>query len=111
MSNSPIRILLIEDDPVDVVLVKRALRQSSEDFELTNCQTLVDAISIIPKTDFHAVLVDLSSHDCGGVEGVTQLVTAAPDTPIVVLTGLADNELALSALEAGAQDYLLKGKT
>jgi diguanylate cyclase (GGDEF)-like protein len=110
-TRTPLQILFIEADEVDVILVRRALKQSSTPFDLTSSRTLAEALRLLSATSFDAILVDLSLPDSGGLEGLEQLAAASPDTPIVVLTGLADNASAMAALEAGAQDYLVKGQT
>jgi CheY-like chemotaxis protein len=60
---------------------------------------------------FSVILLDLSLPDAQGLDTVTQVLLASPDTPIVVMSGLSDEAIALQALQKGAQDYLVKGDT
>lgn len=75
---------------------------------VTHVETLEDARHALADTDYDVVLLDLSLPDSQGLATVAGIITAAPTTPVVVLTGLDDPEAAEAALEAGAQDYLTK---
>jgi diguanylate cyclase (GGDEF)-like protein len=103
------RLLLIEDDDADAMLVERALERYPG-FELRHVSQLGPAFEALAADSFDVVLLDLSLPDSFGLDGVAALSSRYPDLPIVVLTGLADDALALEALERGAQDYLAKGQ-
>jgi two-component system cell cycle response regulator len=103
------RLLLIEDDDADALLVQRALERFPG-FELRHVRQMQAAVEALACADFDVALLDLSLPDNFGLEGVESLRSRFPDLPVVVLTGLADGELALQALERGAQDYLAKGQ-
>ncbi len=106
-----LRLLLVEDNPGDAVLVREMLRVALEDqVELVHVETLADARTQVVETKAACVLLDLSLPDAVELEAVTQMQAAAPDIPIVVLTGLDDENLALNAVQHGAQDYLIKGR-
>ena len=81
---------------------------TGESFAVTHCVKVSDAVERMPGTDFCCVLLDLNLPDATGVEAVQALQAAAPDVPIVVLSGLDDEQVALEAMHAGPQDYLVK---
>jgi two-component system, sensor histidine kinase and response regulator len=89
-----LRILLVEDNPADARLLQKFL-------------TPLDRM---PQFEFNAILLDLGLPDSEGLETVRQIYDRVPKIPIVVLTGLDDEELAVEALRQGAQDYLIKGE-
>jgi diguanylate cyclase (GGDEF)-like protein len=103
------RLLLIEDDEADTVLVERAL-ENFPGFELRAVDRLQAAVDALASERFDAALLDLSLPDSFGLEGVETLHARVSDLPVVVLTGLSDNDLAMEALDRGAQDYLAKGQ-
>ena len=109
-SGGRIKILLVEDNPGDARLVRELLVDASAwKFELTHVEQLSDAIPRLSEGNFDVVLLDLSLPDAHGLSTVTQLKAMAPTIPIVVLSGLDDEALALQAVQGGAQDYLVKG--
>ncbi len=108
---APLRLLLVEDNPGDAVLVREMLRSALTDgFEFVHAVLLADACDVLERDGAACVLLDLSLPDAQGLEAVTRIQAAAPDVPIVVLTGLDDERLALTAVQEGAQDYLIKGR-
>jgi diguanylate cyclase (GGDEF)-like protein len=103
------RVLLVDDDSMDVELVHIALSEvAGNDCALTTVVRLAEACDMVASTAFDCVLLDLSLPDSAGLETIAGLVAAAPDLPVVVLTGLDDEVTALAAVQAGAQDYLTK---
>ncbi len=109
--NSPIRILLIEDNPADARLVRIALEEAAPgQFEPAHADTLAGGLQRLQQGACDAVLLDLSLPDSAGLDTLRQVIRADPDLPIVVLSGLHDVEVALAAVQAGAQDYLVKGQ-
>jgi diguanylate cyclase (GGDEF)-like protein len=108
-ANSPaLRVIVVEDDEGDAVLVERALAASEfQPLQVGNRQSAIDSLAA---GGFAACLLDLSLPDSFGLEGVEVVRASFPDLPIVVVTGLSDSQLALQALERGAQDYLVKGE-
>ncbi|TVQ18951.1 MAG: PAS domain S-box protein [Leptolyngbya sp. DLM2.Bin15] len=111
MSNAPLKILLVEDNPADADLFQEILDGvSSLPWELAHVESLQAAIAHLDAQACDVVLSDLSLPDAQGLEAVTKLHADFPDLAIVVLTGLRSEEVGLSALRAGAQDYLVKGQ-
>jgi len=104
--------LLIEDDLVDAQLFE-ALISSAEftQLKLHHTQRFNDALSAIQTNTFDVILLDLCLPDGRGVELIKQLKEHTPRIPIVVLTGIKDETVAVEALQEGAQDYLVKSDT
>ncbi len=106
-----VRVLLIEDNPIDTQLTQDILAEwATKQFELTCVETLGEGLARLARDRFDAVLLDLSLPDAQGLNTVTQVLATSPGIPIVVLTGYDDQELALQAVQQGAQDYLVKGQ-
>jgi len=105
------KILLVEDNPGDARLVEIFLSESEIlDCEIVNKTSLRDAIQALDEhNDFEAVLLDLTLPDSRGFETLEQLMAKHPNMNIIVLTGLSDKGLGLKAVQAGAQDFLIKG--
>jgi PAS domain S-box-containing protein len=109
-----IKILLVEDNPGDVRLVRELLSLGSGNgvglvFELTQVERLGQALSIVAEADYALILLDLSLPDSQGLETIQRTLEAAPNLPVVVMSGLGDEAVAIEAVKAGAQDYLVKG--
>jgi serine phosphatase RsbU (regulator of sigma subunit) len=105
----PLRILLVEDDDGDAVLVEELLAISGADVDITRAQSLADAIRRAgPQLD--CVLLDLDLPDAQGLTALHRLKQAQPDVAVLVLTGFADEQRGVAAVVAGAQDYLVKGQ-
>ncbi len=108
----PIRLLLVEDNAPDALLLKHALTEAGGDaFGVTHAELLADAVRHLERQPFDAILLDLSLPDSSGLATVEQASAAAPGVPIVVMTGLEDEAMALEAVRKGAQDFLIKGHT
>jgi PAS domain S-box-containing protein len=123
-----LNILLIEDNPGDIRLLQEILREvTTTRCQITPAMTLAAAkaqLSIIPtaisnqdvsapatrNTHFDVILLDLSLPDSQGLGSFLNLRDRDPNIPIIVLTGLDDENLAISAMQQGAQDYLVKGQ-
>jgi signal transduction histidine kinase len=109
-SDDALAVLLIEDNPGDVRLVREALSDARfARWQLSCCQTVADGIVLLGSADFVAVLLDLTLPDCAGAETIARVHRAAPSIPIVILTGDDDEAISRDAVKAGAQDYLVKG--
>jgi PAS domain S-box-containing protein len=106
-----LRILLIEDNPADARLVRALLAESPTGrLETTHAENLTAGLGLLHREVFDAVLLDLSLPDSHGLDTIDQVLRAAPAVPIVVLSGQHDAELALQAVQAGSQDYLVKNQ-
>lgn len=106
-----INVLLVEDNPGDAKLVKEELDEASPgDFSLHHVERLEDAVRKLKENSFDVVLIDLSLSDAQGMGTVARVSSEFPNTPIVVLSGLYDEKLAVQAVQVGAQDYLVKGQ-
>ena len=103
------RILLVEDDPEDVILLKQGLEKGGARFSIAHVSRLAEAVDQISYETFDLIILDLSLPDSQGLDTLMALRSAAKATPVVVLTSLADQSVALAALRMGAQDYLTKG--
>jgi len=105
-----IKALLIADNPGDARLLQEELWDAqSEKFDLSIVDRLSDALDRLTTEQFDVVLLDLTLPDSQGFSTFTKVHAKAPDTPIVVLTGLNDEIIAVQAVRDGAQDYLVKG--
>ncbi|HUG69056.1 MAG TPA: ATP-binding protein [Pirellulaceae bacterium] len=103
------RVLLVEDSPLDAQLVTRLLESvRSPRFHVRRAEQLRGAVELLTQYEFDVVLLDLMMPDCNGLEGLERLSAEAPDLPIIVLTGVTDEAVALEALRGGAEDYLVK---
>jgi signal transduction histidine kinase len=112
MPEAPVvKILLVEDNPGDARLAREYLSEVGElSCDIVHSTRLGDALMHVEQEDFAAVLLDLTLEDAQGIETVMRLRAAAPYTPIVVLSGVSDEAVAVDALAKGAQDYLVKGQ-
>jgi two-component system, OmpR family, sensor histidine kinase KdpD len=106
-----LKILLIEDSPEDARLILELLRESRSDFELVHCRRLGDGLDAISRDGIQVVLLDLNLPDSMGMATFDSLRERAPDLPLIVLTTVGDDRIALQAMQHGAQDYLIKGRT
>jgi signal transduction histidine kinase len=104
------KLLLVEDNPGDARLLRELLRESGiGDYTVIAASTLREAMDRLAEEAVDVVLLDLSLPDSTGLSTVRRTLTCAPETPIIVLTGLDDETIAVQAVQAGAQDYLVKG--
>jgi diguanylate cyclase (GGDEF)-like protein/PAS domain S-box-containing protein len=106
----PLKILLIENDPAAANEIRTALTVvGGSSFDVEWVRQLSDGLERLGKKGIAAVLLELSLPDSGGIETFDKLFTAAPDVPILILGGNANEALAKEAVRRGAQDYLLPG--
>ncbi len=107
-----ISLLLIEDSDPDARLFKEMLVDSGsgERFTMTRAGSLGEAMEMLPETQPDVALMDLNLPDSSGLATFLALQKAYPALPVVLLTGLADENLAARAVREGAQDYLIKGQ-
>jgi PAS domain S-box-containing protein len=106
-----IRVLLVEDNPGDARLLREVVREAEgAHIQLTHVDTLAKALGKLDSDQFDVVMLDLSLPDADGLDTLVRTHARAPSVPIVVLTGLDDEALAIRAVREGAQDYLVKGQ-
>jgi glutamate dehydrogenase (NAD(P)+) len=111
MAEPHIRILAFEDNPVQLKLIERLLLESQHPtFVVTSAVTLADGLRLLRDQRFDLILLDLVLPDSQEMETFGRVKAHAPDIPIVILTGIADIRLAARAVDAGAQDYLVKSR-
>ena len=104
-----IKILLIEDDPGDARLIQEMIKDiGSEKFTLFHVQTLKDGLDKLNEENFNVILLDLLLPDSMELQTLYRLTSAAKDMPIIVLTGIASEDIGIKAINEGAQDYLIK---
>jgi signal transduction histidine kinase len=104
-----LRILLVEDNPGDARLLRETVTDSGHgELAITHAPTLAEALALLDLELFDVALLDLSLPDGTGLEVLRQVHGRAPALPIVVLSGLEDEALAVEAVHGGAQDYLVK---
>jgi diguanylate cyclase (GGDEF)-like protein len=108
---APARVLLVEDDPRAAMLIGEMLRATwPQGLVLSHAQRLGDATQELLDHGASCVLLGLSAPGADQIEFVEQIRIAAPDAPIVVLSDHADEETAMRAVRAGAQDFLVKSE-
>jgi phosphoserine phosphatase RsbU/P len=105
------RILLVEDDPDDVWVMRNLMGDRWDGpFELVQVELLSAGIERAAERDFDVILLDLSLPDSSGLETFLVMHAHAGEVPIVVLSAYDDEATAIKAVQAGAQDYLVKGQ-
>jgi diguanylate cyclase (GGDEF)-like protein len=112
MNIEVIHILLVEDNPGDARLLSEELREINQgSFEVARAETLAAALEHLEGRAADAVLLDLDLPDSAGLATLEALRKDHPTVPVVVLSGLADEVTALDAVNAGAQDFIIKGRS
>ncbi len=102
-------ILLVEDNPADADLMVALLAAEFPSDAFTKVSRLNNALECVHEETYEAIIADMVLPDARGFDVVTRLQAAAPATPIIVVSGLADEELAQQVVQLGAQDFLIKG--
>lgn len=110
MFNQPIAILLIDDDEVDRLAVKRALHKCQSEFILTEITRGNEVETLLGKQSFDIILLDYRLPDLNGLELINKIQNLGVDKPLIVLTGQGDELIAVEIMKAGAADYLSKDK-
>jgi signal transduction histidine kinase len=105
------KVLLIEDDPVDAELIRlMASKETDMSMDIHWTDRLSSAIEQLREGEFDLVLSDLGLPDSRGIETFIRIHTLYPHIPVIILTGLPDEDLAVRAVRSGAQDYVVKGQ-
>lgn len=116
LENSPVRpilqkikILLIEDDPSDAEYIRELLAaEKQHSFKIEHAERLSDGLARLARGGIDLVLLDLGLPDSHGIETMAGIQMYAKSTPVVVLTGLDDEQIGVQAIRMGAQDYVCK---
>lgn len=109
MTEKTRRILLVEDNPSDVMLLMRQLDvHAPGEFEVQTAQSIRDGLESLSRTTFDVVLLDLFLPDASGLKGIVDIYSVHPQVPIIVLTGFYDQRTTIHALNMGASEYLCK---
>jgi sigma-B regulation protein RsbU (phosphoserine phosphatase) len=109
-TTSTSNILFVEDDPDLAGALEGAFRDAeTTDFVIERAITLNAAITLLGSRDIDVILLDLNLPDSRGLETFLKIQRIAPELPVIILSGLADEALAVESVRAGAQDYVVKG--
>jgi two-component system, cell cycle sensor histidine kinase and response regulator CckA len=103
------KILLIEDNPGDAALIREMLRDAAYG-DVACAERLSAGLQLLQRQSFDLILLDLGLPDSSGMETFRRIQHENPDLPVIVLTGLTDEEIAIMAISQGAQDFLVKGR-
>ncbi|WP_287587149.1 response regulator [Candidatus Borrarchaeum sp.] len=116
MARNLFKVLLIEDNPGDVRLIQEeltdieAITLHNINFELTKANQLSKGLKCLHDQKIDLILLDLMLPDSLGIDTFMEVHLYAQKVPIIVLTGINDEKLAIKAVNEGAQDYIVKGK-
>ncbi|MFV2061108.1 MAG: EAL domain-containing protein [Gammaproteobacteria bacterium] len=104
-----IDVILVDDNPGDVRRINTFLSKSNnEQFSLTTFARITDAIEELSKNSYNVMLLDLSLPDGSGIRILNKAHQVVPDMPIIIITNEEDDELAIKAVQSGAQDFIVK---
>jgi len=103
-----LNILLIEDNPGDVFIIKDLISSSGTRYTVTHTSRLADALILTRKHEFDVILLDLGLPDSVGLDTLKKIQASEVTAPVVIMTGLDDEAVALASVREGAQDYLVK---
>jgi serine phosphatase RsbU (regulator of sigma subunit) len=103
-------VLLVEDDRADALLVEELIADAAVDIDFAWAPSISDAEGVVAGNRPDCVLLDLNLPDATGIDALERIGKSDPSIPIIVLTGLNDEHFGISAVAAGAQDYLVKGR-
>ncbi len=106
----PLQVLVVEDNASDALLLQQMFSKDGGSFQLTHMLRMSDAQAHLAKSGVDIILLDMDLPDGQGLDIVRRAQAVAPGVPVIVLTGLDDEELAADAMKEGAQDYLIKGQ-
>ena len=116
MANA-LKVLLVEDNRADAALIEEMIRQPDAagsydvNYQLVHKEMLRDALKYLAENTVDVILLDLSLPDSKGIETIEKMGEREKNAPIIVLTGLDDDAVAIQALQHSIQDYLNKNKT
>ena len=109
-NGTTINVLLIEDNPQHVALLDQMLAESLDDrFRLFHTDSVASGLARLAEGGIDLILLDLSLPDSEGFDTFARVFADAGEVPIIVLSGIGDEALAVQTVQHGAQDYLVKG--
>jgi sigma-B regulation protein RsbU (phosphoserine phosphatase) len=108
--DAPVHVLLVEDNPGDARLFQEMLADAGPAFSMEHVRKVSDAAERLCRGGVDIVMSDLSLPDSQGMDTFSALHNAAPNVPLIVLSGLDDETVAVETVRRGAQDYLVKGR-
>ncbi|HBP87879.1 MAG TPA: diguanylate cyclase [Nitrospiraceae bacterium] len=107
-----ISLLLVEDDQKEALIIKDMLKIGLQNqFTLEHSSSLSDALDLIQRNPFQAIILDSHLQEGKSFESIPQFIQYCPDAPILILSGVEEEDQAIQAVKSGAQDYLIKGQT
>jgi two-component system cell cycle response regulator len=110
MGSTIVRVLAVEDNPADLRLLKEQLKEApGTRFDLISAGTMKEALALLGDGRFDVALLDLKLPDSAGLEGIDRILSTSEPPPVIVLTDLNSEEVALQAIQRNAQEYLVKG--
>jgi len=105
------KVLLVEDNPGDALLIREMLKDDcSYEYDILCSNTLSSALDTLAGADFDVILLDLGLLDSQGLDSIVKIKSIKPTIPIIILTGLLNEEISIKSVQLGAQDYLTKDK-
>ena len=108
-SGRQLHILLVEDNPDHAEMILRCInRAAGNPLDAEHAASLAKGVEALPRREWDAVLLDLQLPDSRGLQTLETMLRHAAGVPVIVLTSLGDEDLATTALQQGAQDYLVK---
>ena len=111
MQKSPIFVLLIDDDPDDTLIINEDIQKMKDKkLSLSSVDSFKDGINFLSEHEVDVVLLDLNLPDSSGLDTVINMRREFPILPVIALTGVDDEEFSSRVVQAGAQDYLVKGE-
>ncbi|MFY9153276.1 MAG: response regulator [Prolixibacteraceae bacterium] len=109
-NQNAIRLLIIEDDPDDLLFLKENLGDSEHSkYNISATENLTKAAELLASGEFDLILLDLGLPESKGLETLSLMQKYIRNIPLIVITGLADEDTGAKAVQMGAEDYLVKG--
>jgi diguanylate cyclase (GGDEF)-like protein len=107
-----IKLLLVADDHQEALTINDMLKEGLQNqFTLEQCRSVSEALDLVQHESFQAMILDLHLPEGQSFESIPQFIQYCPGAPILILSGVEDEEQAILAVKSGAQDYLIKGQT
>ncbi len=107
-----IKLLLVADDHQEVLTINNMLKEGLQNqFTLEQSLSVTEALDLVQHQSFQAIILDLHLPKGQSFESIPQFIQYCPGAPILILSGVEDEEQAILAVKSGAQDYLIKGQT